>query len=91
MNESLIKADVFFFVATISLVVLTFLLMVGLIYVVSILRTIKKISRAAQAGTESVVEGIAEAKSELSKSGYVPEAIYSIFKRLYSKGAKRKK
>lgn len=73
------------------MVVVTLILVVGLIYVVSILRTIKKISKSAQAGTETIVEGIKDAKAEMSKEGFAPGAFYSIFKRLYQKSNKRKK
>jgi hypothetical protein len=65
--------------------------MIGLFYVLSILRTIKKIGRTAQTGAETVVGGIQEAKAEFSKDGYVPETLIGIFKRLYKSGAKKKK
>lgn len=91
MSDSLIKADIFFFVATIGLVLLTLLLIVGLVYIVSILRTIRRISKTAQAGTETIVAGIQEAKASVSKDGFVPDTLLSIFKKLYTKQAKRKK
>ncbi len=91
MHDTLLKADIFFFVATLSVVVLTLLLVIGLVYVVSILRSIKHISRTAEAGTETVVAGLAEAKAEMSREGYVPETLINIFKRLYTKSKKGKK
>ncbi|MBL8031358.1 MAG: hypothetical protein JNK33_03480 [Candidatus Doudnabacteria bacterium] len=91
MSDSLIKADIFFFVATIGLALLTLLLVVGLVYIVSILRTIRRISKTAQAGTETIVAGIQEAKATVSKDGFVPETLFSIFRKLYTKQAKRKK
>lgn len=90
MNESLLKSDIFFFVSTIAVVVLTILLTIGMVYVVGILRTIKQISRSAKVGTETIVEGIAEAKEEMHKGGYVPGAVLDIFSRLRSKSTKRK-
>lgn len=89
MNESFIKADIFFFVATIGLVLLTILLIVGLVYIVSILRTIKRISKTAQVGTETIVEGIQEAKAKVNEEGFVPDTIFSVFKKLYHKKGKR--
>lgn len=91
MDNSLIKADIFFFVSTISLAVLSLLLMIGMLYVLSILRTIKQISKTAKTGAETVVEGIQDAKSEFARDGFVPETIFSIFKKLYQKKPKGKK
>lgn len=91
MSDSFIKADIFFFVATIGLVALTLLLMVGLLYIVSILRTIRQISKTAQAGTETIVAGLQEAKAAVSKEGFVPATLFSIFRKLYTKKATRKK
>lgn len=90
MDQTLLKADIFFFVSTLAVVVLTLLLLVGLIYVISILKTIKKISRTAQTGAETIVEGIQEAKKEVDKNGFVPTAIGKIFSGIYKK-SKRKK
>lgn len=91
MDNSLIKADIFFFVSTIALAILSLLLMIGMLYVLSILRTIKQISRTAKTGAETVVEGIQEAKTEFQRDGFVPETLFSIFKKLYQKKPKSKK
>lgn len=91
MEESLLKADIFFFVSTIAVVLLTVLLLVGLVYIVSILRTIRQISKTAKTGADTVVEGLAEAKEEMKKDGYVAATFIDIFKRLYNKSNKRKR
>lgn len=91
MSDSFIKADIFFFVATIGLVLLTLLLLIGLVYIVSILRTIRQISKTAQTGTETIVAGIQEAKAAVGKEGFVPDTLFSIFRKLYTKKATRKK
>ncbi|MBP9686591.1 MAG: hypothetical protein KBD66_02210 [Candidatus Doudnabacteria bacterium] len=82
MQESLLKADIFFFVATIAVATLTLLLIIGMLYILSILKTIKQISKTAQLGTATIVEGIQEAKATVSKEGFVPDAIFGIFKKL---------
>lgn len=91
MSDSFIKADIFFFVATVGLVLLTLLLIVGLIYILSILRTIRRISKTAQVGAETIVTGLQEAKASVQKEGFVPNTIFSLFKKLYTKNTKRKK
>ncbi len=90
MQESLLKADIFFFVATIAVATLTLLLVVGMLYILSILKTIKQISKTAQAGTAAILEGIEEAKATVSKEGFVPDALFGIFKKLRAT-VKRKK
>jgi hypothetical protein len=91
MDNSFLKADIFFFVTTLAVVAVTLILVVGLIYVVSILRTIKKISRTAQTGAETIVEGIQDAKNEIDKNGFVPSAISKIFTSLYKQTKPKKK
>jgi competence protein ComGC len=91
MDQSLLKADIFFFVSTIAVVVLTVLLIIGMVYILGILRTIKQISRTAKTGAETIVEGIEEAKDEMRKDDYVPSAVVDIFKKLFNKSNKRKK
>lgn len=85
MNDSLLKSDIFFFVATVALVIITILLAAGLLYILTILKTIKKISRTAQAGTETIVESITEAKDSLKRDGLASPFFTKVFRKFYKK------
>lgn len=89
METSILQSDIFFFVSTVGFIVLGLLLVIGLVYVIQILRTIKQISKTAQEGTQTIVDGIQEAKAKVGKDGFVTDSLISIFSKLYSK--KRKK
>ncbi len=91
MDNTIYKADIFFFITTLAVVAVSLFLLVGLYYLVMILRTIKKISRTAQTGAETIVEGIQEAKTEIDKHGFVPSAISKIFANLYKQSKSKKK
>ena len=88
MNESLLKSDVFFFVATLGFIVLTVLLAVGLMYILSILKTIRQISKTAKEGTDTIVEGIHEAKDSIKKGGFGTSFLGHIFKEIYKRHKK---
>lgn len=52
--DTLIKADIFFFVATIGVILFILILVVAGLYVLGILRDFKKISKILRGGTERV-------------------------------------
>jgi hypothetical protein len=52
METSILKSEVFFFVATVALVLITFFLAVGLIYILTILHTLKQIVRNVKTDSE---------------------------------------
>ena len=81
----MLKSDTFFFISSLGFIIVTVLVVIGIIYVLQILKTIKQISKTAKEGTETIVEGIHEAKASVSKDGFVPKTVISIFKDLYKK------
>ena len=92
MDTSWVKADIFFVVTTAAVIIVTALLVAGLVYTLSILHTLRNISRAAQEGAETVVEGIHEAKDSMQEEGYVVGSLLKVFKQLAQhKGRKSKR
>ena len=88
MDDSLLKSDVFFFVATIGFIIIALLLAAGLLYVLSILKTIRAITKTAKEGTETVVEGIKEAKDSIKSGDFSASFFTHLFKKLYKKKKK---
>jgi F0F1-type ATP synthase membrane subunit a len=67
--ESLIHADIFFFVTTILVVVLTGALIVVSVYVVRILRDMKDISQKVKNESEKIVGDIDNLRDKIKEEG----------------------
>lgn len=85
--ESLIHADIFFFITTIIAIILGILLAVALSYIIKILADIKEISNIARTETADMAEDIHnirdEVKSEFRKNSSVIASLFSIFGSLF--------
>jgi len=67
--DTLIKADIFFFVTAVAVVAVAFLLAVVLVYVVLILRQVMTISRRVNEESQKVVEDIETLRQQARESG----------------------
>ncbi len=67
--DTLIHADVFFFVTTIAVVVITIALTVFIIYLVKVLNNVRKIAEAVNEETALLRRDIADIRSEVRKRG----------------------
>lgn len=56
--ESIIKSDMFFFITSISVIIITIFLVVSLFYLIKILRNFHKISEILKNYTEDTDEGL---------------------------------
>lgn len=85
--ESLIHADIFFFITTIIAIILGILLAVVLSYIIKILADIKEISNIARVETTDMAEDIHnirdEVRSEFRKNSSVIASLFSIFGSLF--------
>ncbi len=89
--ETLIKADIFFFITSISIVFITIIVAWGLIYVLRILRNVKDISDEAVEETKRVVEDIGELRQDLKREGAGLIDKVSFFGRFFNNVTKAKK
>jgi hypothetical protein len=82
--DSIIHADIFFFVSTITTIVLGIVLTIVLIYLATILADIKEISRIARKESVDIVEDIQNIRGEvydqLKKNSSVIMSIVSIMR-----------
>lgn len=67
-TETLIHADAFFFIASIGFIVVTILIAVGLVYIISILRSVRRITEKIETGINTVGEDAKELISDLRNS-----------------------
>lgn len=69
--DSLIHADIFFFITSISVILLTFLFIISFFYILQILINIRKISKILREGTENAEEQIANITDSLSENVFL--------------------
>jgi uncharacterized membrane protein len=65
--DTLAKADIFFFVTTLAIVILTLVGLVILAYVWKIVRNIKDISEHAKTEAVEIIDGVHSVKSKLKR------------------------
>ena len=63
--NTLIHADIFFFVTTISIVVITVLLIIGWIYVMKLVSDLKRFSDKARKEGELIIEDVGRMREEI--------------------------
>lgn len=69
MDDTLIHANIFFFITTIAVVLLTLLLILILVYVVGIVRSFSYIAKRLQKESDHVAEDIAELRERVKEEG----------------------
>jgi hypothetical protein len=83
--EDLIHADVFFFVTTIFIVVITAFLMVASVYVIGILKDLKHISGKAKIEGEEILADVKTLRENVKREGASLRQISRFFSALFKK------
>lgn len=91
--ESLIHADIFFFITTIIVIALGIILIIIFIYIAKILADIREISRIARSESEDIADDIhmirSEVQSELRNGSSVIISIVKIIRSLFRRRKSR--
>ncbi len=82
---TLIHADVFFFVTTIAVIIVTALLALALLYLIRVLRQVEEIGKDIKAETVLIREDIRDLRGAVHKEGFKLQAFTEFFKRLFTK------
>jgi predicted Holliday junction resolvase-like endonuclease len=85
--ESVAKSDVFFFVTTVAVIVVTLVIVVALAYIIRIASDIKYISTRAKQETDEIVDDLKSARETLKEKG---RTISTILSSLWFLGIKKK-
>lgn len=80
--ENLLQSEIFFFISSLSFILLTILLSIAVIYIISILRDFKSISRKIKSGADYAGEHVEELAKNLEDS--------AIYKFIFGKKRKAK-
>jgi hypothetical protein len=84
MNE-FYKMDVFFFVATIAVVILTLLLAALIVYIIKISRDIKYISQKAKSEADLISQDLSDLRENVKDKGVKMKYFLSFFNNLRKK------
>ncbi len=82
------KMDVFFYITTIAVVVLTVILAIATIYGIKILRDIKYIAGKARAEADALAEDIGELRDNVKHQGAKLRYFVKFFNNLYKRSQK---
>jgi len=86
--DDILKADIFFFITTIAVIVLSVFLGIAFFYAIRILRDIKHISSMAKKESDVISEELSELRENIKGGGAKLKYFLSFFDKIY-KGNKR--
>lgn len=91
-NESLIHADIFFFISTIALVLISIGIIIATVYVIKILRNVKDVSDKINAESSELVADLKRLRASLRDEGIKWKHVADLARNFFvRKGKKVKK
>ena len=88
--ESIVKSDIFFFVATITIIIVTVFLVAVLFYIVLILRDVKNISSRIREESKLFSEDLRTLRGNIKNKGVRFKHFVDFFGTLYKRNYRRK-
>lgn len=79
--QEFIKADIFFFITAIAVVLITIGIGVALFYIVRILRNIRDVTERVDEGSKVLAEDLSELRGTIKREGFVWGHIFSFLKK----------
>jgi uncharacterized membrane protein len=83
--------DLFFIITGLAIIIVTVLLVIGLVYVILFLRTIKEVARTAKRATDIVSEDISDLRNTVKERGVSLGALAKFAKNVGKRRILRKK
>ena len=87
--DTLIKSEIFFFITSIAVVILTILLGMAAVYLIRILRNVDDISKKAKDEAALIKEDVADLRQNIRDEGIKVKSFVNFFKKI--KGRRPKK
>lgn len=88
-NESLIHADIFFFISSIALVIISIGLSISLYYVIRILRNVREITDKANMESDEIISDIRHLRRALRDEGLKWRAVADLIRGFFGRKAKK--
>ena len=89
--NSLIQADIFFFVTTIVTIVVGILIAVALTYLVFMLRDLKHIAHTVRTGADILADDVNDLRGNIKRKGAKVKSMIDFSKKVYQRGNAKKK
>jgi len=89
--ESFIHADIFFFVTTIAIVILSLALVVILIYIIQIVRDVKEISAKVREEGDRILTDVGELRESLKANGSKFSSLAKLIALFFLRGKRKRK
>lgn len=87
--DSLIQADIFFFVTTIVTIVVGILIAVAITYLVFVLRDLKHIAHTVRTGADILADDVSDLRDEIKREGVKMKSLVNFSKKVYSRRKKK--
>lgn len=88
--ETLIHADIFFFVSTIALGLVTVGLIIALIYIIKILRTVSRVSEKVKDESDEIIADIKNLRGNIKQQGFGLRNVKDIVKMVFGRKKAKK-
>ncbi len=79
--EEFMKADIFFFITSIAVVLVTIGSVVALYYIIRILRNIREVTERMDEGSKVLAEDLSELRGTIKREGFVWGHIFGFLKK----------
>jgi hypothetical protein len=89
--ETLIHADIFFFISTIALVLISIGIIIALVYLIRILRNVSDVSDKVKEESTEILSDIKELRTDIKKEGFRMSYVSRFFAKLFGKRSRSKK
>lgn len=81
---------IFFMITGTAVIIITIMLAIGLLYVISFVRTVRRVAKTAQRATELVSEDISDLRDNIRSRGFNLGALATFAKNVGKKSVKKK-
>jgi uncharacterized protein YoxC len=88
--DTLIHADIFFFITTISIVVVTIGFIIALIYIIKILRTVSKVGDKVKEESDEIIDDIKALRGNIKQQGFSFMNVKNVIKMVFGKKRSKK-
>ena len=89
--DTLIQADIFFFITTVITIVVGILVAVTLIYLVFLLKDLKHIAHTVRTGADILADDVNDLRKEIKREGVKVKSLVNFTKKVYKRGNAKKK
>ena len=89
--QTLIHADIFFFITSIFVVILIIAFVIALFFIIPILKDMRAISRMAKDESEKIVKDIEDVRHTVRSEGVKAKSIFDFFLGLFMKQQQKRR